>query len=105
MDMKTPSQSIVHGAIGLHLGIDPTALDDAHLLADDLGLDALELVMIAIRLEDLGLSSQPFPFASLEGVATVGDVVGLFRLHVDRDTVPDDAFDRITLVDDRPSLA
>jgi len=94
--MKSPSRAIVHGALGLHLGIDPHTIDDTQRLAEDLGLDRLDLVMVALRFEALGLTSEEFPVAMLESIETVGDLVVLFRAFVGRDTLDDIDCDRDT---------
>src|SRR5206468_8054914 len=49
---KHACQDLVTAALASHLAVDPLAIDPQHRLADDWGLLALDLVLVAMRLED-----------------------------------------------------
>ncbi|MBX3264256.1 MAG: hypothetical protein KIS78_28155 [Labilithrix sp.] len=75
--MRTDELEIVCFALALHLGIDPDEVDPSHRLDEDLGLDPLDLVLVVLRLEELG--DVEFPVADLEGLRTVDDLVDVVR--------------------------
>jgi hypothetical protein len=50
------------------------SIEDANLL-DELGLDALDLVLVAIKLEELEPERGSFPLAALQFAKSVGDLV------------------------------
>ncbi|MBX3192409.1 MAG: acyl carrier protein [Labilithrix sp.] len=67
--------AIVQNALACHLRTPEASFDAALELERDLGLDPLDLVLIALGLEEaVGVE---FPVALLEGVRTVGDVARL----------------------------
>ena len=68
---------IVRFALALHLRIDPEEIALEDRLEADLGLDPLDLVLVALRLEEI--EEGEFPVARLEMVATVGDLVAVVR--------------------------
>jgi acyl carrier protein len=68
---------IVRFALALHLGVDSEELELHHRLEADLGLDPLDLVLVALRLEEI--EDAEFPVARLEMVHTVGDLVDVVR--------------------------
>ncbi|MBX3208565.1 MAG: hypothetical protein KF764_26265 [Labilithrix sp.] len=78
--MRTDELEIVSFALALHLGIDPAEVEVSHRLEADLGLDPLDLVLVVLRLEELG--EVEFPVAELEGLRTVGDLVDVVRQWV-----------------------
>lgn len=73
--MEVSNQSLVRRAIAAHLDIAVDELSAADTLEGDLGLDPLDLVLVALRLEqDVGVE---FPVSLLEQVKTVADLDGL----------------------------
>jgi acyl carrier protein len=68
---------IVRFALALHLSVDPQDIDVEDRLEADLGLDPLDLVLVALRLEEI--EEGEFPVARLEMVTTVGDLVAVVR--------------------------
>jgi acyl carrier protein len=68
---------IVRFALALHLSVDPHDIGLGDRLEADLGLDPLDLVLVALRLEEI--EEGEFPVARLETVATVADLVGIVR--------------------------
>jgi hypothetical protein len=85
--MTSPSQRIVHQLLASHLGVDETSIGDADGL-DALGLEPLDVVLVLIRLGDLGGGSRDFPMAALARARTVGDLVALVDLWLQHDTTP-----------------
>jgi acyl carrier protein len=84
--MPSPSQGIVYHLLASHLGVDQASIGDADAL-DALGLDPLDLVLIVIRLEDLG-GEGDFPMAALAHATTVADLVDLVDIWLQRETLP-----------------
>lgn len=75
--MDVANEWLVRRAIAAHLEIALDEIEAEQSLEGDLGLDPLDLVLIALRLEeDVGVE---FPVALLETVKTVGDLEGLVR--------------------------
>lgn len=62
------------------LGIEPAKVTDNAMLIDDLGADSLDVVEIAMELEDA--FQIEIPDASAERFVTVGDVVAYLRQWV-----------------------
>lgn len=60
-------------AIALHLERDPDTISLNDRLAEDLGMDPLDLVLVALRIEEW--ASGEFPVGDLESAVTVGDLV------------------------------
>jgi len=85
--MKSPSQTLVHHLLASRLQIDDTSIEDAHPF-DELGLDPLDLVLVALRLEDLDRGEGDFPVSALAQARTVGDLVALVDLWLQRDRMP-----------------
>lgn len=83
---------IVWFALALHLDLDPEWIQPGHRLEGDLGLDPLDLVLIALRLEEI--ENEEFPVADLETVTTVFDLVTIVRAW---SKVPSDSHDAETL--------
>lgn len=75
--MRTDELEIVCFALALHLEIDPMSISEDMQLDEELGLDPLDLVLVVLRLEELG--DAEFPIAALEGIRTVGDLVSVVR--------------------------
>lgn len=76
--MDDCSVDIVTFALALHLEADPDSIHLDQRLADDLGLDALDLVLVALRLEEI--AEAEFPVAALETARTVADLAVIVRL-------------------------
>ncbi len=73
--------------VARHLQVEPNAIDARKTLQKDLELDPLDLVLIALRIEEL--EQIEFPIAHLEHVRTVGDIVTIVRLtHASEDDAP-----------------
>jgi len=85
--MNSPSQALVHSLLAIQLQVAAESLDDRNGLAE-LGLDALDMVLVVLRLEDLCSGEGDFPLAELAHARTVGDVVALVDLWLQGDTVP-----------------
>jgi acyl carrier protein len=68
---------IVRFAIALHADIPPDAIAEIHRLDSDLGLAPLDLVQVALHLEELGHSE--FPVADLEWAESVADLADIVR--------------------------
>ncbi len=63
---------VVRGVIARHLDVDVSEVDPLGDLHADLHLDPLDLVLIALRLEDM--EQREFPIHRLEYVETVADL-------------------------------
>jgi acyl carrier protein len=84
--MDSYSQVLVRHLIGSRLQIDDEeSIADTRRL-DDLGLDVLELVFVAVQIEELAGASSPFPVGYLAEAETVGDMVAIVEAWLDRDT-------------------
>ncbi len=96
--MRTDDElDIVRFALALHLRIDPEYIIEEQRLKEDLSLDPLDLVLVALRLEEIG--NREFPVDSLANVETVADFVDAVRAW----SRMDPAADRIsTLPPPRP---
>jgi len=86
--MKSLAQALVHHLIARQLKIDETAIDD-RLTFDELGLDPVDLALVAIQLEDLHHEQGKFSLAQLDFAATVGEFVVLYELWLQRDRLSD----------------
>ena len=85
--MNSPSRTLVHALLASHLQVHPDLIDDDDGL-EDLGLDALDLVLVVLRLEDLCGGAGDFPLAELAQARTVEHVVALVDLWLQEDTKP-----------------
>ena len=85
--MNPHSRVLVHHLLALQLETDRASIQDAHTL-DDLGVDALDLVFFALRLEQLGEGDGEFPVDALEDARTVGDLVEIVDLWMGDDATP-----------------
>jgi acyl carrier protein len=98
--MSDSAQVMVRFALAAHLERDPRSFDDDDELGVDLGLDRLDLAMLALRCERT--VGGEFPFALLDEVETVGELIVLVGSWLES-TVRDTALD--VLGDgDRPTL-
>jgi phosphopantetheine binding protein len=82
--MNSASESLVHQLLASHLRIDDARIKDAHRL-DEMGLEPLDLVLVVLRLEGLDSGKGDFPVAALNRATTVGDVVALVDVWLQRD--------------------
>jgi len=85
-------EDIVRVAIGSYLGVPPHAIDASARLEQDLGLDASDIVLIMLRLEEM--AEAELASVQLERVVTVADLQEIVR-----------AWARERLVDDTDELA
>jgi acyl carrier protein len=72
-----PALELVRRSLAQHLGIEREEIDETQSLEEGLGLDPLDLVLIVLRLEELG--EVEFPVGDLAGVATVADLTARVR--------------------------
>jgi len=75
--MRIDELEIVCFALALHLEVDPSEIHERQHLEDDLGLDPLDLVLVVLRLEEIGEGE--FPVGDLEAVFTVKDLADVVR--------------------------
>jgi acyl carrier protein len=75
--MRTDEMEIVCFALALHLEVDPSEIHESQHLEEDLGLDPLDLVLVVLRLEEIGEGE--FPVGDLEAVFTVKDLADVVR--------------------------
>lgn len=80
--MNSPRDLII-GFIAAYVPVDRSVVTDDTLLEHDLGLDALDLVFLTVRLHDAAPGLRRVPIADLANAKTVADLVSL----VDRDTL------------------
>lgn len=73
--MREETFDIVRRELSSHIGLPPSEIGRDRRLDRDLGLDPLDLVLLALRLEDR--EGAEFPVAELAGVRTVGDLVAV----------------------------
>jgi acyl carrier protein len=85
--MKSTSKALVHHLLAFNLRLDDASIRDTHRF-DELGLDALDLMLIALRLETFERDKGDFPVAALEHPKTVGDLVALVDLWWQRNIMP-----------------
>src|SRR5512146_2050359 len=72
--MKDSFANLVRHAVARHLGIPDDCVDPSHRLREDLGLLPLDLVLVALCLEDV--ASTRFPVERLDSVGTVEALTG-----------------------------
>lgn len=80
--MKIATLRAVSEALASHLDVPAAAIGAAQHLARDLGVDAVDLVLVLLRLDERGALSD-FPLARLEEVRTVADLAALLDAHAD----------------------
>ncbi|WP_146647644.1 acyl carrier protein [Labilithrix luteola] len=73
--MREDTFDIVRRELSSHIGWAPAEIGRERRLDRDLGLDPLDLVLLALRLEDR--EGAEFPVAELAGIRTVGDLVAV----------------------------
>ena len=74
--MSTQAQNLVHHFIGSQLKDHHVPIEDATTF-DELGLDALDLVLVVLRLEDVTGANGDFFINALEHSTKAGDLVAL----------------------------
>jgi acyl carrier protein len=89
--MNSPSQALVHNLLASHLQVDAESLEDGDTLVE-LGLDALDMVLVVLRLEDLCGGEGGFPLGALAHARTVGDFIALADRWLQEDTMPYPAY-------------
>ena len=73
--MHSEPRARVNVALALHLGGAPSKLERAMRLEEDLGLDPLDLILIALRIEEGEERDHgEVPLARLETLRTVADL-------------------------------
>jgi hypothetical protein len=77
----------VHRALAHHLRVPIEAIRDEQRLHADLGLGAIDLVAIALRLEAEEPSHRQFPIVLLEHTQTVADLAELYWSWSERPTL------------------
>ena len=85
--MDTSPQALVHQILASRLRVDEASIRDADRF-DDLGLTPLDLVLVVLRLDRLDRGDGEFPLYALDHATTVGDLVELVELWLQRVTMP-----------------
>ena len=85
--MATSPQALVHQLLASRLNVDEASIKDTDRF-DDLGLNPLDLVLVVLRLDRLDRGYGEFPLYALDSATTVGDLVDLVELWLQRDTIP-----------------
>jgi acyl carrier protein len=75
--MNDSLNRLVCEVVARHLQMEPRAIDPHTTVRQDLELDPLDLVLIALRIEEI--ERIEFPIARLEHVRTVGDIAKIVR--------------------------
>ena len=75
--MRDPDDELVRTALSLHTDRDPRQIDARTRLGSDLGLEAADVVLVLLHLEEL--AGLQLPEAELDALRTVGDLVALVR--------------------------
>lgn len=76
MVSKSRSQDLVYSCIAAQLRIEPAAFDDTYTF-EELEMDALDILLVVLRLEQFECGSGDFPLAALNSAETIGDLVAL----------------------------
>jgi acyl carrier protein len=85
--MDISPQLLVHQLLASRLHAAEASIKDTDRF-DDLGLTPLDLVLVVLRLDRLDRGDGEFPLYALDHATTVGDLVDLVELWVQRDTMP-----------------
>jgi acyl carrier protein len=75
--MNGSAEPTVQQLLARRLGAAPERILGAHELTRDLGVDPLDLVLVALDLEEI--EDGEFPIAELENIRTVDDLANLVR--------------------------
>jgi acyl carrier protein len=84
--MNSPSQALVCALVASILQTNETLKAEDSL--DELGLDTLDLVLLATKLEELEPGNGAFPLETLAHARTMGDLVELVDVWSQSDTNP-----------------
>jgi acyl carrier protein len=76
--MKDSLEGIVRRAVAQHLGVDSSEIQSTHHFQRDLAFQPLDVVLIAIRLEEI--EDVELPIDRLDSIETVGELTRLLRL-------------------------
>ena len=102
--MNDSLNRLVCEVVARHLQVEPRAIDAKTMVQQDLELDPLDLVLIALRIEEL--EQIEFPIAHLEHVRSVGDIVEIVRAaHASEADAPASRESGVRLGSTRPLLA
>jgi acyl carrier protein len=85
--MDISPQALVHQLLASRLHADEASIKDTDRF-DDLGLTPLDLVLVVLRLDRLDRGDGEFPLYALDHATTVGDLVDLVELWLQRDPAP-----------------
>jgi acyl carrier protein len=76
---------IVCAVLAHHLERDAATMSRSLRLLDDLDMTPLELVLVALEIEEI--EHVRLPFDELAGAVTVGDLMDFFARELERDTL------------------
>jgi hypothetical protein len=85
--MNSASHVLVYALLAPLLPTDKAQIEDADLI-EELGLDPLDLALVAIKLEELEPENGNFPLAALEYAKSIGDLVELVDRWTRTDSCP-----------------
>jgi acyl carrier protein len=85
--MNAHSQKFVRYLISSHLGHHEAPIEDATTFGE-LGLDTLDLALVALRIEDVTGAHGDFFIHALDHTTTVGDLVTLVDRCWQREAIP-----------------
>jgi acyl carrier protein len=85
--MKTSPRGLVRRLLALRLHIDEASIKETDHL-EHLGLTPLDLVLVVLKLEWLDRGDGEFPLLALRQATTVGDLVRLVELWLEREALP-----------------
>jgi hypothetical protein len=82
--MSSPAHALVYRSLARQMRIEEASIDDADLLAE-LGLDAIDLVLVVLRLQRLDAAHGDFHVEALAEPRAVGDFVALVDVWLHQD--------------------
>jgi hypothetical protein len=85
--MDTSHQALVHRLLASRLRVGAECIRDTDRF-DELGLTPLDLVLVVLQMERLDPGDGEFPLYALDHATTVGDLVDVIELWLQRDTMP-----------------
>jgi hypothetical protein len=71
-------RAVVHDELAAHLGIEAREIEDEQRLDRDLGLDAFDLVLVGLRLEDRAPGRGEFPVDAVDPSMTVRELAAVY---------------------------
>jgi acyl carrier protein len=95
-------RAVVHGVLAAHLGIEVAAIEDEQRIDRDLGLDAFDLVLVALRLEERAPERGEFPIDALDPSMTVREVVAVHLSWAVLSSAADEAPDTLRMATSFP---